>query len=152
MAVVRIYCRRSKGLVYWLGFRRKTILYKRRTREQGVSAWTFRKKINYLIDSIFAFSDFPIKLLISLGIFGLLFVGAFGLLVLGLKMTGSFDVPGYAATVLTIMFFGSLNIIGIGIVGSYVWRSYGNTMGRPLAVKMSKHFFNSSESNKENNI
>jgi glycosyltransferase involved in cell wall biosynthesis len=129
------------GLIYWLGFRRKTILYKRRAREHGVSAWTFRKKLNYLMDSIFAFSDLPIKLLISLGMLGLGFVLAFGLLIVGLKLAGTFDVPGYAATMLTILFFGSLNVIGIGIVGAYVWRSYGNTMGRPLAVEMKRHAF-----------
>jgi hypothetical protein len=128
-------------LIYWLGFRRKTILYKRRARQQGVSAWTLRKKLNYLMDSIFAFSDLPIKILIGLGLLGLGFVTCFGLLVLILKLSGTFAVPGYAATILTILFFGSLNVIGIGIVGAYVWRSYGNTMGRPLAVEMKKHTF-----------
>src|SRR5690606_25080792 len=127
------------GLIYWLGFRRKTVLYKRLAREYGVSAWTFRKKLNYLMDSIFAFSDLPIKLLIALGMLGMGFVLAFGMLIIGLKLAGSFAVPGYAATMLTILFFGSLNVIGIGIVGAYVWRSYGNTMGRPIAVEMKRH-------------
>lgn len=129
------------GLIYWLGFRRKTVLYKRRERVAGKSAWTFRKKLNYLMDSIFAFSDLPIKVLIALGMLGLGVVLLFGLMVITLKLTGDFAVPGYAATILTILFFGSLNVIGIGIVGAYVWRSYGNTMGRPLAVEMRRHTF-----------
>jgi glycosyltransferase involved in cell wall biosynthesis len=133
------------GLVYWLGFRRKTVLYTRRARKHGVSAWTFSKKINYLMDSIFAFSDLPIKLLILLGLLGLGFVVLFGLLILGLKLFGYIEVPGYAANMLTILFFSSLNIIGIGIVGAYVWRSYGNTMGRPFAVEMKHHVFYPSE-------
>ncbi len=129
------------GLIYWLGFRRKTILYKRREREIGKSAWTFRKKLNYLMDSIFAFSDLPIKVLIALGMIGFAFFAFFGLIIIVLKLMGSFDVPGYAAMMMTILFFGSLNIVGIGIVGAYVWRSYGNTMQRPLAVEMRKHVF-----------
>lgn len=129
------------GLIYWLGFRRKTVLYKRREREVGKSAWTFRKKLNYLMDSIFAFSDLPIKVLIALGMIGFGFFTFFGLLIISLKLTGAFAVPGYAATMMTILFFGSLNIIGIGIVGAYVWRSYANTMQRPLAVEMRKHVF-----------
>lgn len=129
------------GLIYWLGFRRKTVLYKRRERLVGKSAWTFRKKLNYLMDSIFAFSDLPIKLLIALGVLGLGVVVLFGVVILSFKLTGAFAVPGYAATILTILFFGSLNVIGIGIVGAYVWRSYGNTMGRPLAVEMRRHTF-----------
>jgi len=129
------------GLIYWLGFRRKTVLYKRREREAGKSAWTFRKKLNYLMDSIFAFSDLPIKVLMALGMIGFVFFAFFGLVIISLKLTGAFAVPGYAATMMTILFFGSLNIIGIGIVGAYVWRSYGNTMQRPLAVEMRKHVF-----------
>ena len=133
------------GLVYWLGFRRKTILYERAEREIGVSAWTLKKKFNYLMDSVFAFSDLPIKILIALGLLGLAVVGVFGCIILSFKLTGVFDVPGYAATILTILFFGSLNAVGIGIVGAYVWRAYGNTMGRPLAVPMKNHSFSAGE-------
>jgi glycosyltransferase involved in cell wall biosynthesis len=129
------------GLIYWLGFRRKTVSYTRRARQQGVSAWTVRKKFNYLMDSIFAFSDLPIRVLIALGMLGLAVVFVFGFLVVLLKLFGSFATPGYAATIITILFFGSLNVIGIGIVGAYVWRSYGNTMGRPLAIQMQHHSF-----------
>jgi glycosyltransferase involved in cell wall biosynthesis len=136
------------GLIYWLGFRRKTVLYKRRAREQGISAWTFRKKLNYLMDSIFAFSDLPIRILIALGMLGLLVVLVFSVLIVAVKLTGSFATPGYAATIITILFFGSLNVIGIGIVGAYVWRSYANTMGRPLAIKMKHHTFDGNN-NKE---
>jgi glycosyltransferase involved in cell wall biosynthesis len=122
------------GLIFWLGFRRKMVAYERRQRQQGVSAWTFSKKINYLMDSVFAFSDLPIKLLISVGTLGMLFAGGFGLLVVLLKAAGSVTVPGYAATVLMVLFFGAMNLMGLGIVGAYVWRAYGNTQGRPLAV------------------
>jgi polyisoprenyl-phosphate glycosyltransferase len=140
------------GLIYWLGFRRKTVLYKRRAREQGVSAWTWRKKLNYLMDSIFAFSDLPIRILIALGMLGLAVVFAFGVLVLVLKLTGSFATPGYAATIITILFFGSLNVIGIGIVGAYVWRTYGNTMGRPLAIQMKHHSFDGNRNNSSGSL
>jgi glycosyltransferase involved in cell wall biosynthesis len=124
------------GLLFWLGFRRKAVAYQRREREHGVSAWTFKKKINYLMDSIFAFSDLPIKLLIMFGAMGVAFSLFFGLLVLTFKMTGWVDVPGYAATILTVLFFGALNTAGIGILGAYIWRSYANTQGRPLSVVM----------------
>jgi len=137
------------GLIYWLGFRRKTVLYKRRARKEGASAWTFRKKLNYLMDSVFAFSDLPIRILIALGLLGLAVVLVFSVVILVLKLTGSFATPGYAATIITILFFGSLNVIGIGIVGAYVWRAYVNTMGRPLAIQMKHHSFdgiNGSES------
>ncbi len=137
------------GLLFWLGFRRKTVAYQRREREHGVSAWTLKKKINYLMDSIFAFSDLPIKLLISFGGIGVLFSIFFGLVVILLKSTGWVDVPGYAATILTVLFFGALNTAGIGILGAYIWRSYANTQGRPLSVVMRAESFPGSHSEKE---
>jgi polyisoprenyl-phosphate glycosyltransferase len=56
------------------------------------------------------------------------------LVVLVAKTTGAIDVPGYAATVLTIIFFAALNSFGLGIIGSYTWRAYENTKGRPQAI------------------
>lgn len=133
------------GLIFWLGFRRKLVAYERRVRQHGVSAWTLRKKINYLMDSVFAFSDLPIKLLIAIGITGMVFSGSFGLLVIILKALGVVKVPGYAATVLLVLFFGALNTAGLGILGAYIWRAYGNTQGRPLAVVMRSETFCSSK-------
>ncbi|MYN15037.1 glycosyltransferase [Pusillimonas sp. TS35] len=122
--------------VFWLGFRRKVVTYTRKEREHGKSAWTFRKKLNYLMDSVFSFTDLPIRLLIRIGAGGALLAVFFGLLVLAAKLHGQISVPGYAVTVLLIIFLGSLNLLGLGVIGSYAWRTYENTKNRPLAVPM----------------
>jgi len=129
------------GLIYWLGFRRESVEYQRRAREHGSSAWTLRGKLDYLMDSLFAFSDLPVKLLLSTGVLGLLVAVFFGFSVVTGGLFGSFEVPGYAATVTTVLFFGALNTVGIGIVGSYVWRAYANTQRRPLAIVMNEFDF-----------
>jgi glycosyltransferase involved in cell wall biosynthesis len=138
------------GLLFWLGFRRKTVAYQRRERQHGVSAWTLKKKINYLMDSIFSFSDLPLKLLISFGGIGVLFSILFGLMVLMFKVTGWVEVPGYAATILTVLFFGALNTAGIGLLGAYVWRAYANTQGRPISVVMRTESFSGKNNSKIN--
>lgn len=125
------------ALLFWLGFRRKTISYVRRPRPYGTSAWTFRRKLKYLSDSVFAFSDLPVRLLFFTGIAGLLLSAVLGLLVLIGRLTGAIEVPGYAATVLIILFFGALNAFGLGIVGAYAWRAYENTKGRPAYLVLS---------------
>lgn len=122
--------------VFWLGFRRKVVTYSRKEREHGKSAWTFRKKLNYLMDSVFSFTDLPIRLLIRVGAGGAVLAAFFGLLVFAAKLHGQINVPGYAMTVLLIVFLGSLNLLGLGIVGSYAWRTYENTKNRPLAIPM----------------
>lgn len=137
------------GQILWLGFRRKTIAYARGRREHGVSAWTFHRKVKYLMDNIFAFSDLPIKVFVALGFVGLVTSIVLGAAVVTGRLTGVFDAPGYAATMVTIMFFASLNLFALGIMGSYVWRAYENTKGRQLAVVMREDRFSPRLSNQQ---
>lgn len=122
--------------IFWLGFKRKHLSYVRQERLHGKSAWTLRKKVNYMMDSLFAFTDLPIRLLIRIGGGGALLAGLLGIIVLTAKFLGMITVPGYALTMLAITFLGAVNLFGLGIVGSYAWRAYENTKGRPLAIPM----------------
>ncbi|MDP2244985.1 glycosyltransferase family 2 protein [Pseudomonas sp.] len=122
--------------IFWLGYRREIVTYSRLERVYGKSAWTFRKKVNYLMDSIFSFTDIPIKALIRFGAFGAVLAALFGVLTLIAKINGMIEVPGYAMIMLTVTFIGCLNLFGLGIIGSYAWRTYENTKNRPLAIPM----------------
>ena len=129
------------ALVFWLGFRRKFISYERQTRLEGKSAWTFVKKIEYMMDSIFAFTDLPIRLLTRVGMFGCMISVLMGIIIILARLTGNVTVPGYAATMLLVLFFGTLNLFGLGLVGTYAWRAYENTKKRPMAiVSLSQEF------------
>lgn len=129
------------ALVFWLGFRRKFISYERQTRLEGKSAWTFVKKIEYMMDSIFAFTDLPIRLLTRVGMFGCMISVLLGIIIILARLTGDVTVPGYAATILVVLFFGTLNLFGLGLVGTYAWRAYENTKKRPMAiVSLSQEF------------
>ena len=119
------------GLMFWLGFRRKFVQYSRAPRPYGKSAWTIRRKVKYLSDSVFAFSDLPVRLLFYSGTVGLVLAAILGVLVLVGRLMGLIEVPGYTATVLVILFFGALNAFGLGVVGAYAWRAYENTKQRP---------------------
>lgn len=129
------------GQIIWLGFRRLAIPYVRQPREIGRSAWTLGRKLKYLTDSIFAFSDLPIRAFTVLGALGLAAAVVLAFFVLAARLTGMVAVPGYAATVLIILLFGGINMLGLGILGSYVWRAFENTKGRPQAVVMRAHNF-----------
>lgn len=129
------------GLLYWVGFRRAEAPYTRRERAYGKSAWTVRKKFTYLLDSVFAFTDLPIRLLALCGMVGLVFGAGYGIVVAALRLLGEIDAPGYAATIIAITFFGSLNTLGIAIVGAYAWRANENAKRRPLSVVRTTHLF-----------
>ena len=126
------------ALIFWLGFRRKLINYERVVRQEGKSAWTLSKKIDYMMDSIFAFTDYPIRLLMKIGAIGSFFSIMLAIVIAGARMLGYIEVPGYAATMLAVLILGALNLFGLGLVGTYAWRSYENSKQRPLAVIAAK--------------
>lgn len=129
------------GLAIWLGFRRSEVEYVRQVRRHGKSAWGLRKKLRYLSDSAFAFSDLPLRLLSWIGLVGIGCSIGLGLVVFAAKLLGAIPVPGYAATALIVMFFGGLNSLGLGILGEYLWRAFENTKGRPESVVMARREF-----------
>ena len=125
------------GLLIWLGFRRTTVGYHRQERTEGTSGWTFAKKVRYMADSIFSFTDLPIRLLLTVGVFGCVSVVVVAIVVLAAWALSEVEVPGYTPLILSILFIGFLVTFSLGIVGSYVWRTYDNTKRRPLTVRQS---------------
>lgn len=122
------------ALIFWLGFRRKLVGYERLERQEGVSGWTLRKKVDYMLDSVFAFTDYPIRLLTRIGFMGCVLSVVLATVILIGHLSGGITVPGYAPTMLTVLFFGALNLLGLGLVGTYAWRAYENSKQRPLSV------------------
>jgi polyisoprenyl-phosphate glycosyltransferase len=131
--------------IFWLGFRRETISYSRQVRQHGKSAWTLRKKLTYLSDSIFSFTDLPVRWLTRIGAVGAIGSFGFGIALMLARLLGDVAVPGYTATMLTIIFFGALNLMAIGIVGSYAWRAFENTKQRPLSIVLKHQYYEAAE-------
>ncbi len=119
--------------LFWVGFRRGVVSYDRRPRS-GKSSWTFRSKTRYLADSIFAFTDLPVKILWMTGLTGMAISVVVGSVVLTARAFGIIPVPGFAATALILLFVLGANSLGLGIIGSYAWRAYEGTKGRPGAI------------------
>jgi glycosyltransferase involved in cell wall biosynthesis len=125
------------GQLFWLGFRRREMTYDRRPRTAGRSAWTFRRRLAHMLDSLFAFSDLPITILLWLGAIGMTISVAASLMVVLAWSLGWVDVRGYVPIMLALMFFGFLQVLGQGIVGCYIWRVSENTKKRPLSIILS---------------
>ncbi len=132
------------SLIFWLGFRRKEIPYQRLERQEGRSSWTFSKKFEYMADSIFAFTNLPVKLLTRVGVLGLFGSFCLAIFILYGRLSGAIDVGGYSTSMIVILTLGSLNLLGLGVVGSYAWRAFENSKSRPLSVTAmrvsSKHY------------
>lgn len=122
------------ALILWLGFRRRFIPYERRSRREGRSGWTFGRKLRYAIDSIFSFTDLPIRALLLLGGVGTLLALAGGAFVFVMWSLGRVPVLGYTPLMLVITFFGGLTALGLGIVGQYLWLALQNARRRPTFI------------------
>ena len=124
--------------LYWVGFRRAEIPYSRVFREHGASGWTLRKRVKYLLDSVFSFTNLPLDLLLLTGLVGTVVVVMLAILVLAFSLSGAITAPGYAPLMLAILFSTFLMMTSIGIVGAYIWRIFENTKGRPTSIVMSR--------------
>ena len=135
----------------WLGFRRAFVPYQRQPRREGRSAWTLGRKFRYAIDSVFSFTDLPIRALMLLGGTGSLFALVAGLTVFVMWSLGRVPVLGYTPLMLVMTFFGGLTALGFGIVGQYVWLSLQNGRRRPNFVVRSAWVFDGQPRTSERN-
>jgi glycosyltransferase involved in cell wall biosynthesis len=121
-----------KGLFAWLGYDQTRVGYVRTPRNTGASKWHYWKLWNFALDGIFSFSTLPLRIWTYLGLivacgaaFYMAFI-VFKVLIIGV------DVPGYASTLVFLLFFSGLNMIGLGILGEYVGRIFTEVKRRPL--------------------
>jgi glycosyltransferase involved in cell wall biosynthesis len=120
------------GLLFWVGFRRDTITYARAARKSGRSGWTLSRKMRYAFDTIFAFSDLPLTVMIVAGVVGTSGAFVVGVAVLIGWLYGTIDVRGYTPLMLAILFSFSTTLLALGLIGGYVWRIFENTKNRPM--------------------
>lgn len=119
------------GLRTFIGFRQGYVDYIRDERYKGKPKMNISKLFILAADAIFSFSRFPIRFCLILGTLGtLVFMGA-GIYVLIAKIYG-FAVIGWSSTLLSIYFLGSIQLVFLGILGEYVYRSYKESQNRPL--------------------
>lgn len=121
-------------LLTWLQYDYVCIPYVRRKRQVGKSKWTLQKKIKLFIDSFVAFSFFPIRVITVSGIlFGLL-AFVYGVFIIVAKIFGLIPVQGWATVMAVILFVSSFQMLALGILGEYIWRTLDASRNRPNYV------------------
>ncbi len=128
------YNRFSKGIFSWVGFKTKYISVNNRKREFGSTKWSFRGLVSYSIDGITSFSEKPLKLATTLGIFItiLSIISAIVLLIQTLGMEKELSTIGAVLT--AVFFMGGIQLMTIGIVSTYVGKIYLETKERPVYI------------------
>jgi len=119
------------GLRSFIGFRQGSVGFVRDDRYDGDPKMSTRKLFSLAMDAIYAFSRFPIRLCLYLGIIGIIVFMTAGIFVLIAKMF-HFATPGWSSTLLSIYFLGSIQMVFLGILGEYIYRNYKESQNRPL--------------------
>jgi glycosyltransferase involved in cell wall biosynthesis len=130
-----------RGLRAWVGFRQIGIDYERHARAAGEPQYTLVKLINLAVDGIFSFSFAPLRVATYFGFVVSGFAFLFAVLTLLQTFFGSFfsrfwpnTVPGYATTIIAILFLGGVQLLSLGVLGEYMGRTYEEVKNRPLWV------------------
>ena len=126
------YNRFSKGIFGWIGFRKKWLEYENIERVAGETKWSFWKLFLYAIEGIVAFSTTP---LVISSVFGLLCCAlALVMIVVVIVRTLVFGDPtsGWPSMVCIMLLLSGIQMLGIGIVGQYLAKTYLETKHRPI--------------------
>lgn len=135
--------RNTKGLYSWIGFHKKGIYYQQKERQEGETKWSFWSLVNLALTGITSYTTAPLRIASILGIM-ISFV-AFLYLVYIIAMTNIFGEPvqGYPTIMVTMLFLGGVQLLGLGIIGEYLGRIFNEVKQRP------GYFINSYNGEKE---
>ena len=128
------YHRFSKGIFAWVGYNTCFIPYTACERNAGTTKWNFGKLLNYAIDGIIGYSTAPLRFATYLGGISGFAAVIYLIVVILQKLIWGIDVPGYASIIVLILFFASMQLFCIGIIGEYVGRTFEQSKNRPVFI------------------
>lgn len=123
-----------KGILSWVGGNVEVVEYSRAERVAGESKFNGWKLWNLALEGITSFSTFPLRMWTYIGLFvaGFSFLyGAF--MVIDTLIFGN-PVNGYPSIIVSILFLGGVQLIGIGVLGEYIGRIYIESKERPRYI------------------
>ena len=123
-----------QGKILWTGYKIKYIPYKRRKRESGKSQWTFPKKLKWFIDSLMSYSFFPIRFMSASGIFISLIGFIYAVVVFVQRILSDDYIFGWAPIVILILILSGFQMLMLGVIGEYLWRTLSQVRNRPKYV------------------
>ncbi|WP_409756688.1 glycosyltransferase family 2 protein [Aestuariivirga sp.] len=123
-----------KGLFAWVGFRHIGIPYDREQRARGKSTWSYWRLFRFAMDGLTSFSSLPLTIWTAIGLTFSFIAALWGIFILARTLVFGIDVPGYASTLVVILFLGGIQLLGLGLIGEYLSRVYREVKRRPIYI------------------
>lgn len=129
-----------RGLTSWMGFKQAGIEFTANERLSGQSSYNIKKMVTFAFTGITAFSVKPLYIAAYLGfLFSGLSVVGYGIYVIHSFITET-EISGWASLIMTIVFFGGLQLIILGIIGIYLGKIFKQVKERPNYIIKNKNF------------
>lgn len=128
-----------KGIFAWVGFKTVVIDYVRNPRILGESKFSGWRLWNFALEGITSFSAVPLKFWLYVGVLGAFLTFIYGIFIVSKTLIYGIELPGYASILVAILFFGSIQLISIGVLGEYIGRIYMETKKRPIYLVRKRH-------------
>ena len=128
------YFRFSKGLFSWVGFETEYIPYEAAERFAGTTKWSFTKLLKYAMEGIISFSTLPLQLATFFGAIVSAIAIIYGIVMIAQTLITGIDVPGYATTIVVVLFLGGVQLLVMGILGEYLAKTYIQGKHRPVYI------------------
>jgi glycosyltransferase involved in cell wall biosynthesis len=124
-----------RGLVSWLGFSQTAVEYDRQGRFAGETNYPFKKLVKLALDGLTGFSTVPLQLITRLGFTtSLLSVAGIIYVLITRIFFADLTLPGWAVTMIAILFMGGIQLITLGVIGTYIGRIYSEVQNRPRYI------------------
>jgi polyisoprenyl-phosphate glycosyltransferase len=122
-----------RGLVKWVGFKQTALEYEQDERLSGTSKYTFKKMMRFALQGITSFSIHPLYAAAYLG-FGISFLSLLYVPYALYSHYFGFTISGWTSVIVTIAFFGGLQLTILGIIGVYLGKLFMQSKKRPLYI------------------
>lgn len=122
------------GLVQWMGFPTAEIEVEHAERFEGHSTYTYSKLFALAADTLVAYSDKPLRLVVRLGFFMATFGFAYGAYAFISALFYGSMVPGWNSLIVSLFFIGGILIFILGIIGIYIGKTFDEIKHRPLYI------------------
>ncbi len=123
-----------KGLFAWVGYQAIGIPYARPTRVAGTTKFNFWRLWNFALDGFVSFSTVPLKVWSYFGGVVAFLSFIYAAIIIGITLISGRSVPGYASLATLILFFGSVQIVSVGVLGEYISRLFVEVKRRPVYI------------------
>ncbi len=128
-----------RGLLKWVGFKQMPVPYEPAERQNGVTKYNMKALLKLAIHSITSFSTKPLTYAIYVGFFFSLASVLYVPYALYSYFT-DVSISGWASTIVTIAFFGGLQLMIMGIIGIYLGKVFIQAKGRPSFIIAESNF------------